>query len=204
MIYNLNWKFRSNKEELSQLASEIACKMTSEDFYWNKIEEMLSMPETDQYLESLGIEKEGKSYTDLLEEISEKHFQQLIEMINEYFEDIFKQFADFMTDIFGNEIITYGLNEFEIDTVDYEGDKSSVNLDFVSEVTKDKIIQFIQKVFKDNCEAYDSSYLEDFYCEIDCPGIRYIPFKLYSQEVYNKISNYLFIDAEVKEVKERS
>lgn len=200
MIYELQWKFICDRQKINQLANEIADKMTDEDFYWSKIEEMLISPEADQYLESLGIEREGKSHTALMEEIASDHFHQLVQPLNEYFEEIYSQFERFMTDIFSNEVISYSLNELEIESVDYDGDQSSVKLDFASEVPENEIRQFMQKVFEENCAEYNASYLENFYYEIDCPGVRYIPFKLDSQEAYNKMLRYLRIISAVNKV----
>lgn len=200
-IYELHWKFRCDKQNLNNLADEIADKMTDEDFYWSKIDEILNSPESAQYLESLGIDQAGKFRSDIAEEIAKHHFHRLTEPINEYLEKVYSDFERFMTDIFSNEVITYSLNEFEVDSVDYEGDKSSVTLDFGEDVGESQVKQLMQKAFEENCADYES-YTDDLYYEIECPIIGYIPFRLNSQDAYNKILRYLAIVSEVKEVKE--
>lgn len=200
-IYELHWKFRCDKQNLNNLADEIADKMTDEDFYWSKIDEILNSPESAQHLESLGIDQAGKFRSDIAEEIAKHHFHQLTEPINEYLEKVYSDFERFMKDIFSNEVITYSLNEFEVASVDYGGDKSSVTLDFGEDVGESQVKQLMQKAFEENCADYES-YTDDLYYEIECPIIRYIPFRLNSQEAYNKILRYLTIIPEVKEVKE--
>lgn len=190
------------KQNISAVADEIADYMTDNDDYWSKIEEILNAPEADQYLESLGIEREGKSYIALIGEIARQHYYQLVEPVNEYLEEICSDFESFMTNIFSNEIITCALNEFEIDSVDYSGNNLSVNLDFIEDIGEVQIKRFIRKIFKENREAYNPDYIDNFYYEIDCPVVKYIPFKLDSREAYNKILLYLLIEPEVKVVKE--
>lgn len=202
MIYKLSWKFVYTKQNISGIADEIADYMTDNDDYWSKIEEILNAPEADQYLESLGIEREGRSYSVLIGEIARQHYHQLVEPVNEYLEEICGDFESFMTNIFSNEIITRALNEFEIDSVDYSGNNLSVNLDFIEDIGEVQIKRFIRKIFKENREAYNPNYIDNFYYEIDCPIVKYIPFKLDSSEAYNKILLYLLIEPEVKVVKE--
>ncbi len=201
MIYNLSWKFVYTKQNISGAADKIADKMTDNADYWSKIEEILNAPEAEQYLESLGIEHEGKFSNIVAEEIAAHHFHQLAEPVNEYLEEICNDFENFMTNIFSNEIITCALNEFEIDSVEYSGNNLSVNLDFIEDIGEVQIKRFIRKIFKENREAYNPDYIGNFYYEIDCPINGYIPFKLSSQEAYNKILLYLLIEPEVKEVK---
>ena len=200
MIYNLSWKFVYTKQNISGTADNIADKMTDNTDYWSKIEEILNAPEADQYLESLGIEHEGRCSDIVAYEIATHHFHQLTEPVNEYLEEICNDFEVFMTNIFINEIITCALNEFEIDAIDYE-DKTSVSLDFIEDIGEVQIKRFIRKIFKENREAYNPDYIGNFYYEISCPINGYIPFKLSSQEAYNKILLYLLIEPDVKEVK---
>lgn len=202
MIYKLSWKFAYTKQNISAIADEIADYMTDNADYWSKIEEILNAPEADQYLESLGIEREGRSYITLIGKIARQHYHQLAEPVNEYLEEICSDFEVFMTNIFSNEIITCALNEFEIDSVEYSGNNLSVNLDFIEDIGEVQIKRFIRKIFKENREAYNPDYIGNFYYEIDCSINGYIPFKLSSQEAYNKILLYLLIEPEVKEVKE--
>lgn len=202
MIYKLSWKFVYTKQNISGIADEIADYMTDNDDYWIKIEEILNAPEADQYLENLGIEREGRSHSVLIGKIARQHYHQLVEPVNEYLEEICSDFESFMTNIFSNEIITCALNEFEIDSIDYSGNNLSVNLDFIEDIGEVQIKRFIRKIFKENREAYNPDYIDNFYYEIDCPINGYIPFKLSSQEAYNKILLYLLIEPEVKVVSE--
>lgn len=199
--YNLSWQITHTPQNIIKVVDKMTNNMIDDDYYWDKIDEILKSPESDQYLASLGIDITGKSQDTLAEEIASCHFRQLNHALYGYFEEICDDFKEYMTLIFSNEIITYTLDAFEVNAVDYK-DKTSVSLDFAEDIDESQITQFIQKVFERNREAYDPDYNGDFHYEISCSIIGNIPFRLNSREAYKQIIKYLLIEPEVKEVKE--